>query len=101
MRKLVQNNEMNYTNDFTDDVSGVTNFSSRPAGLPAEAGSKLISKAALQLRPRYHFSGVTGIHYERQPYRNHRVANEPARHVTRFIGLGKVGLCDTCSTETG
>ena len=71
--------------------AGVSNFSSRPAGLPAEAGSKLISKVALQLRPRYHFSGVCGIHYERQPYRNHRVAQEPARHVTRFIGLGKVG----------
>ena len=78
----------------SDWPHGVCNFSSRPAGLPAEAGSKLISKVALQLRPRYHFSGVTGIHYERQPYRNHRVLNEPARHVTRFIGLGKVGNAD-------
>ena len=26
--------------------------------------------------------------------RNHRVLNEPARHVTRFIGLGKVGNAD-------
>lgn len=78
----------------SDWPHGVSNFSSRPAGLPAEAGSKLISKVALQLRPRYHFSGVCGIHYERQPYRNHRVAQEPARHVTRFIGLGKVGNSD-------
>ena len=38
--------------------------------------------------------GTTGVHYERQPYRNHRVLNEPARHVTRFIGLGKVGNAD-------
>ena len=71
--------------------AGVCNMSTRPPGLPAEAGSKLISKVALQLRPRYHFSGVTGIHYERQAYRNHRILNEQARHVTRFIGLGKVG----------
>ncbi len=31
------------------------------------------------------------MHYERQPYRNHRVLNDAARHVTRFIGLGRVG----------
>ncbi|KAL6742002.1 hypothetical protein Aduo_015202 [Ancylostoma duodenale] len=49
-------------------------------------GSKLISRLAAGLKPRYHFAG-TGIHYERQPYRNHRVLLEPAQHTTRFIGL--------------
>ena len=41
----------------SDWPHGVTTFSSRPAGLPAEAGSKLVAKAALHLRPRYHFAG--------------------------------------------
>ncbi|KHJ74798.1 hypothetical protein OESDEN_25586, partial [Oesophagostomum dentatum] len=52
-------------------------------------GSKLISRLAAGLKPRYHFAG-NGIHYERQPYRNHRVLLEPAQHVTRFIGLAPV-----------
>ncbi|CAD6186691.1 unnamed protein product [Caenorhabditis auriculariae] len=52
-------------------------------------GSPLISKLAAELKPRYHIAG-TGVHYERQPYRNHRVLLEPARHVTRFIGLASV-----------
>uniref|UniRef100_A0A8R1I271 Uncharacterized protein n=1 Tax=Caenorhabditis japonica TaxID=281687 RepID=A0A8R1I271_CAEJA len=54
------------------------------------AGSVLLSKLAAQLKPRYHFAGL-GVHYERQPYRNHRVLLEPARHTTRFIGLAPVG----------
>jgi hypothetical protein len=44
----------------------------------------------MKLKPRYHFAGLHGIHFERQPYRNHRVLNEATRHVTRFIGLDKV-----------
>lgn len=31
--------------------------------------SPLISKLATVLRPRYHFAGLAGIHYERLPYR--------------------------------
>ncbi|CAI5451940.1 unnamed protein product [Caenorhabditis angaria] len=53
-------------------------------------GSILIAKLAASLKPRYHFAGM-GVHYERQPYRNHRVLLEPARHTTRFIGLATVG----------
>ncbi|CAP29303.1 Protein CBG09248 [Caenorhabditis briggsae] len=53
------------------------------------AGSVLLSKLVSQLKPRYHFAGL-GVHYERQPYRNHRVLLEPARHTTRFIGLAPV-----------
>ncbi|KAK6021119.1 hypothetical protein OSTOST_13219, partial [Ostertagia ostertagi] len=52
-------------------------------------GSRLISRLASGLKPRYHFAGM-GVHYERQPYRNHRVLLEPAQHVTRFIGLAPV-----------
>ncbi|VDK44991.1 unnamed protein product [Anisakis simplex] len=52
-------------------------------------GSRLISKLATALKPRYHFAGM-GIHYERAPYRNHRVLLEAAQHVTRFIGLAAV-----------
>ncbi|KAL3083089.1 hypothetical protein niasHS_010891 [Heterodera schachtii] len=52
-------------------------------------GSKLISRLAAGLKPRYHFAGHGG-HYERSPYRNHRVLLEAAQHVTRFIGLSPV-----------
>lgn len=54
-------------------------------------GSESISQLAITLKPRYHFCGLLGVHYERQPYRNHKVLAEPAKHVTRFIGLAKVG----------
>ena len=53
-------------------------------------GSKLLSRLATGLKPRYHFAGL-GCHYERTPYRNHRVLVEPAQHTTRFIGLSPVG----------
>jgi len=53
--------------------------------------SKLISQLALLMKPRYHFCGLEGIHFERQPYRNHKVLAESAVHTTRFIGLSKVG----------
>ena len=56
-----------------------------------EVGSETISQLALALRPRYHFCALEDIHHERQPYRNHKVLAEQARHVTRFIGLAKVG----------
>ncbi|CAJ0581583.1 unnamed protein product, partial [Mesorhabditis spiculigera] len=52
-------------------------------------GSKLISRLATGLRPRYHIAGG-GIHYERTPYRNHRIIVEKQRHCTRFIGLAAV-----------
>ena len=55
----------------------------------------IISASQLQLkvryRPRYHFSGVQGSHYERPPYRNHSSGAEQSRHVSRFIALAKVG----------
>ena len=41
-------------------------------------------------RPRYHFAGMQGEHYERAPYRNHQSCSEQSKHVTRFITLAKV-----------
>ena len=40
---------------------------------------------------RYHFAGLRDCFYERLPYRNHRLMQEPPRHTTRFIGLAEVG----------
>ena len=31
--------------------------------------SVLVSRLATKLRPRYHFAGLEGVHYERLPYR--------------------------------
>lgn len=53
--------------------------------------SSLVAQLALSLKPRYHFSGLGGISYERPPYRNHRVLQSSAEHVTRFIALANVG----------
>jgi hypothetical protein len=55
------------------------------------SGSALISQLAITLKPRYHFCALQGVSYERQPYRNHQMLQENARHVTRFIALADVG----------
>ena len=54
-------------------------------------GSTSLGDLALALRPRYHFAGLEGCYYERLPYRNHKILNEGAKHVTRFLALAKVG----------
>ncbi|CAL8106749.1 unnamed protein product [Calicophoron daubneyi] len=56
----------------------------------SKTGSLSISNLAFLLRPRYHFSSGGGYYYERAPYRNHRVLQEKASHVTRFIALSEV-----------
>ncbi|XP_018327175.1 CWF19-like protein 1 [Agrilus planipennis] len=53
----------------------------------------LISWLSIQLKPRYHISGLEGEFYERPPYRapilsDHDVSTEI---VTRFLGLARVG----------
>ncbi|GFR75681.1 CWF19-like protein 1 [Elysia marginata] len=53
--------------------------------------SACIAEVARVLKPRYHFAGLEGVFYERQPYRNHQVLLEPARHVTRFVALANTG----------
>lgn len=44
---------------------------------------------AYHLKPRYHFSGLEGIYYERPPYRN--TINGDFGIATRFIGMARVG----------
>ncbi|KAH3727587.1 CWF19-like protein 1 isoform X2 [Dreissena polymorpha] len=71
---------------------GVEKYGTAVEGFESESvGSEAIAQLSLALRPRYHFCGLEGVHYERQPYRNHKVLAEGARHVTRFIALAKVG----------
>ncbi|KAL8168619.1 UNVERIFIED_CONTAM: hypothetical protein K2H54_008344 [Gekko kuhli] len=53
-----------------------------------------ITYLAGSLKPRYHFSGLQKIYYERLPYRNHAVLQESAQHVSRFIALANVGNAD-------
>ncbi|TKR93928.1 hypothetical protein L596_008292 [Steinernema carpocapsae] len=53
-------------------------------------GNEEISRLATVLKPRYHFAGM-GVHYEREPYRNHEVLQGAAQHVTRFVSLATVG----------
>ncbi|XP_075551882.1 CWF19-like protein 1 [Dermacentor variabilis] len=60
------------------------------ASAEEENGSDIISLLAYFLRPRYHFTS-SGNYYERTPYRNHKILQEQARHVTRFISLASVG----------
>ena len=53
-------------------------------------GSELISYLATKLRPRYHFTAIENIFFERIPYRNHRVAQEKDKNLTRYLSLAKV-----------
>ena len=53
-------------------------------------GNPLISRLAVKLKPRYHFSGTKGVFHERTPYRNHKVMSSTPKHCTRFITLAKV-----------
>ncbi|XP_071515989.1 CWF19-like protein 1 [Panulirus ornatus] len=72
--------------------SAVCNYAKNPEDCdPETTGSSMISRLAFKVQPRYHFAGVEGVYYERLPYRNHKVLNEPTRHTSRFIGLAKVG----------
>uniref|UniRef100_A0AC35UGY1 CWF19-like protein 1 homolog n=1 Tax=Rhabditophanes sp. KR3021 TaxID=114890 RepID=A0AC35UGY1_9BILA len=74
------------TSEWPKDIS---KFSTNIINHQVE-GSMLISQVASALKPRYHFAGLH-CHYERTPYRNHRVLLDVAQHVTRFIGLNCVG----------
>jgi len=55
--------------------------------LEVSGESKLISVVAAILKPRYHFTSHDEVHFERLPYRNHRVLLGKQEHVTRFISL--------------
>ncbi|VDN06227.1 unnamed protein product [Thelazia callipaeda] len=70
----------------------ISKFSTNCPKIDVE-GSSILSQLAAGLKPRYHFAGM-GTHYERTPYRNHRLLQEAAQHVTRFIGLAPVNNPD-------
>lgn len=69
---------------------GVSQYGTELKGQPTEE-SESIANLALALRPRYHFSGIEGISYERNPYRNHQLLSGQSSHVTRFVALANVG----------
>ncbi|XP_015281792.1 PREDICTED: CWF19-like protein 1, partial [Gekko japonicus] len=74
---------------------GVEKFGNSPGNVDTKkCGSGLVSVLAGSLKPRYHFSGLQKIYYERLPYRNHAVLQESAQHVSRFIALANVGNAD-------
>jgi len=75
----------------SDWPKGISTHAPKPETDDLSVGASLVSRLALLSRPRYHFSALHGEHYERPPYRNHTVASESAKHITRFIALAKVG----------
>lgn len=72
----------------------VEKYGIAPDGGLAKAPSMSVAQLAMGLKPRYHFAGLEGMFYERQPYRNHKVLAEKDKHVTRFLGLAKVNNKD-------
>lgn len=53
-------------------------------------GSMLIAKLARSVLPRYHFVPSEDEFFEREPYRNHEVAQEQPKLVTRFVSIAAV-----------
>ncbi|XP_054826515.1 CWF19-like protein 1 isoform X4 [Eublepharis macularius] len=79
---------------------GVERFGNTPFDVDTKkCGSGLVSVLASSLKPRYHFSGLQKICYERLPYRNHAVLQESAQHVSRFIALANVGNAEKRKEE--
>ncbi|CAG5131123.1 unnamed protein product, partial [Candidula unifasciata] len=76
------------TSQWPQDVEKYASSANRPS--ESYPGSSCIAEVARVLKPRYHFAGLEGVFYERQPYRNHHILLESARHTTRFIGLANV-----------
>jgi len=56
--------------------------------------SESVAQLALAVKPRYHFSGLEGISYERNPYRNHKLLTGQQSHVSRFVALAHAGNKD-------
>ena len=56
-----------------------------------DSSSLKISQLCNSLRPRYHFvGGLVDWHFERVPYRNHKVLIDTARNVTRLLSMANV-----------
>lgn len=58
---------------------------------PGFPSSSLISWLSTQIRPRYHFCGLTGIHYEHLPFRTEANDNTQLLLSTRFVSLAHAG----------
>ncbi|KAM6987046.1 CWF19-like protein 1 [Aplochiton taeniatus] len=69
---------------------GVWKFGNNPEINTKFCGTTSVANLAQNLKPRYHFAAVEGVHYERLPYRNHMVIQESAQHTSRFIALATV-----------
>ncbi|BFZ05224.1 hypothetical protein BsWGS_08263 [Bradybaena similaris] len=76
------------TSQWPENVEKYASSANRQS--ESNPGSACIAEVARVLRPRYHFAGLEGVFYERQPYRNHHILLESARHTTRFISLANV-----------
>lgn len=72
---------------------GVSLYGTELKNQPASSSSS-ISQLALALKPRYHFSALEGLSYERNPYRNHKLLSGQQSHVTRFVALSQAGNAD-------
>ncbi|KAG9455617.1 hypothetical protein H6P81_000125 [Aristolochia fimbriata] len=78
------------TNEWPSGVTARADISNGPPGLTNSSGTdQTIAQLVAEIKPRYHFAGVKGIFYAREPY-----INEGAAHVTRFLGLAPVGNKD-------
>ncbi|PRD26183.1 UNVERIFIED_CONTAM: Cwf19l1 [Trichonephila clavipes] len=70
---------------------GVTTYAKPLAMTESDnLGSLTLAHLVRVMKPRYHFSGLSGVHYERLPYRNIQVFQVGSTHISRFIGLSKV-----------
>ncbi|XP_062504190.1 CWF19-like protein 1 isoform X2 [Corticium candelabrum] len=73
----------------------IWHYTTQPTGVDIETlGSDTVASIARALKPRYHFSALAKIFYERAPYRNHKILRESQTHVSRFLGLANVSNSD-------
>lgn len=69
---------------------GISNLDKK-AGSNLPLGSSGLSWLAAHIKPRYHFSALNDIHYERPPYKNESAQGDISQHNTRFVALASVG----------
>lgn len=69
---------------------GVSLYGTELKQQPASASDQIAMLASM-LKPRYHFSALDGISYERNPYRNHKLLSGQSSHSSRFVALANVG----------
>lgn len=69
----------------------ITNLDGNKNVPDSSSGSQHLAWLTCQLKPRYHFSGLRDVFYERPPYANYNPSEEGDSHCTRFIALAKVG----------